>query len=550
MRRPFTAYSGSYLTGTEQIGNLAVGIVPFSGSYGGQTWYEGAEENNSCIIAKDALGMGVPVSQSSIGNVQFWGTGSTDEAFIGAVNGISGQSFTTTGSCTDWLRANGYWSNCGNYSLIETYATIDGRTNPLFPVNTFFDKTGSTSISLFDPSIPRLYFQSTTSSITQGELETDLDSLCYVNTSNIQSLGNKEIHLTSSLYNISGMSFLPSGGRSTFYWIDTASQNLFTIRPDVYYDPYTGTRDQLSKFSITATGSTLDYVNINLRLNAYSTFTGDSKEGKIFYTKAIESSEGVGTSRIYMHETSDLSFVTSSQSIKHSNGFRVNRFHRMGINSSNGDVIVLYSGEGGGGGLIEFDIYSKDLEPIYTQSQVLYPFSYYSTQNGTSQWNKPNIIYVEETNKYYLPVSSFATSGSYSLRSPGVLCIDADTAETNIVTGSLGGSTRSDSYPNELSGTKFIAQLQPLAYDPTRKVIWGWNQDGTFQTFPSGDVYSETNNTLFAMDVGREEIIRTVSLGTHSFAESMHVDPINDYLFIQHVNGVHTYHLQDNWPIS
>jgi len=121
MRRPFTKNTGNYIKGTEQIGDLSIGLTPFSQGYEGLTWWEGPEEDNVCIIAKDTTSKGSPVGNT--GTVRFWGTGSTDEAFIGAVNEVSGQSFTTTGSCNTWLSDNGYWTNCGISFNPETYPT-------------------------------------------------------------------------------------------------------------------------------------------------------------------------------------------------------------------------------------------------------------------------------------------------------------------------------------------------------------------------------------------------------------------------------------------
>jgi hypothetical protein len=121
MRRPFTKNTGNYIKGTFQIGDLSIGVSPFSQSYEGLTWWEGPEENSVCIIAKDTTSKGSPVGDT--GTVRFWGTGSTDEAFIGAVNNVSGQNFTTTSSCNSWLSSNGYWTNCGVSFNPETYPT-------------------------------------------------------------------------------------------------------------------------------------------------------------------------------------------------------------------------------------------------------------------------------------------------------------------------------------------------------------------------------------------------------------------------------------------
>ena len=127
MRRPFTKNTGNYIKGSEQIGDLSIGPKSFfNQSYSGLTWWEGPEENSVCIIAKDTTSKGSPVGDT--GTVRFWGTGSTDQAFIGAVNNISGQNFTEVSSCNSWLSSNGYWTNCGssfNPSVYPSHSVVN-----------------------------------------------------------------------------------------------------------------------------------------------------------------------------------------------------------------------------------------------------------------------------------------------------------------------------------------------------------------------------------------------------------------------------------------
>ena len=195
--RSFTKNTGSYIEGTEQIGDLAVGPLfrqPID--LDGKIWWEGPIEydefNSYCIIAKDAENKGTP--DGSIGSVRFWGTGSTDAAFIGAVNRISNQNFTTTGSCNSWLSSNGYWTNCG--------VSFNPSTYPTHSVVNVYQKSGG------DLGASEMYYSSTEDVIIVNTL--------YKSTSDPK--GNAIIDVSTlssgSTYNIT--TYLPTSGSLSF----------------------------------------------------------------------------------------------------------------------------------------------------------------------------------------------------------------------------------------------------------------------------------------------------------------------------------------------
>lgn len=110
---PFTYNNGTYIQGTEQIGDLSIGLLPqdYSNNPGGKTWWMGPDEDNVYVIGKDVPTQDHPTPVGNVGSVEFWATSEDDTQFINLTNSIGGQSFTTVSSSLSWLRTNGYWNN-------------------------------------------------------------------------------------------------------------------------------------------------------------------------------------------------------------------------------------------------------------------------------------------------------------------------------------------------------------------------------------------------------------------------------------------------------
>ena len=105
--------SDPLISGTEQIGDLAVGITlqDYATRIGGKTWWGGPDETNRYIIAKDVPTQDRSTPIGNIGSVRFWRCNQVNSDFIETVNIIGNQSFTTIDDCLDWLSNNGYWTN-------------------------------------------------------------------------------------------------------------------------------------------------------------------------------------------------------------------------------------------------------------------------------------------------------------------------------------------------------------------------------------------------------------------------------------------------------
>jgi len=123
------------IEGTINIGTLCIGVSPleYSANTGGLTWWMGPDEDNSYVIAKDVSAGNFPTQLGNIGNVQFWRSTNTDEAFTNLVSLISGTTQLSASEASDWLSLNGYWTNRVGSSFdpdAQAFITAAGITNP------------------------------------------------------------------------------------------------------------------------------------------------------------------------------------------------------------------------------------------------------------------------------------------------------------------------------------------------------------------------------------------------------------------------------------
>jgi hypothetical protein len=130
--RPFAYNTGSPISGTTQVGNLAVGY-PTSG-YTGMEWWNGPDEDLGYVICRP----NISGNQPNPDNVPAYITFSrsilkTDQSFINLVNSVFKQTFTTTSQCTSYLTTNGYWTSFVSIvtsGLILNYDISDSSSYP------------------------------------------------------------------------------------------------------------------------------------------------------------------------------------------------------------------------------------------------------------------------------------------------------------------------------------------------------------------------------------------------------------------------------------
>jgi len=110
--RPFAYNTGSNINGTEQVGDLAIGI-PSGGFSESPDFWNGPDEDLGYVIAysqPDGLHpTPIPGITASVG---FWRSKFlTEESFLELVLNKTGQTFATMIQAKTWLNNNGYWTS-------------------------------------------------------------------------------------------------------------------------------------------------------------------------------------------------------------------------------------------------------------------------------------------------------------------------------------------------------------------------------------------------------------------------------------------------------
>jgi hypothetical protein len=115
---PFARNTGSTITGTIQIGNLAIGVPTEGFGATGLPWWMSPNENSGHVIASEVSSGNQPTPVAGVNaSVQFWRTNSrTDSSFIDLAQYVakrhgSPQTFTTGSLAKTWLNNNGYWTS-------------------------------------------------------------------------------------------------------------------------------------------------------------------------------------------------------------------------------------------------------------------------------------------------------------------------------------------------------------------------------------------------------------------------------------------------------
>ena len=113
--RPFAFNPGAPIDGTEQIGQIAVGITPqnYSGGYGGVRWWNGPDEDLGYVICYSVPALNHPSPDGPIAGVGFFRSKFlTEPSFIEIAEYVSsGQIFATGDNAKVWLNDNGYWTS-------------------------------------------------------------------------------------------------------------------------------------------------------------------------------------------------------------------------------------------------------------------------------------------------------------------------------------------------------------------------------------------------------------------------------------------------------
>lgn len=129
--RPFAFNTGSLIPGTNQVGNLAIGVdaYDYSEQPGGVRWWNGPDESLGYVIAHETLSGNQPNPLNIDAFLGFWRTdGMSENLFIILSEWISNkdndpQIFTTGDEAKIWLNNNGYWTSFGESPTPTTTTT-------------------------------------------------------------------------------------------------------------------------------------------------------------------------------------------------------------------------------------------------------------------------------------------------------------------------------------------------------------------------------------------------------------------------------------------
>lgn len=112
---PIAYNTGSTISGTEQIGDLAIGTTSqdYSSNIGGVKWWASPDLDLQYVIGYVDLSGTHPNPISFVPcHIGFWGAGDkTENSFINLCNFHFNEGFTNGNDAKTWLNNNGYWTN-------------------------------------------------------------------------------------------------------------------------------------------------------------------------------------------------------------------------------------------------------------------------------------------------------------------------------------------------------------------------------------------------------------------------------------------------------
>ena len=115
--RPFAYNPGSPISGTIQVGDLAVGY-PTSG-FTGMEWWNGPDEDLGYVIAQSVSGDTQPTPISGVtASLGFFRTnGFDDNEFIDIANILLNENYNNAPNASSGLTSNGYWNSYSTLTL-------------------------------------------------------------------------------------------------------------------------------------------------------------------------------------------------------------------------------------------------------------------------------------------------------------------------------------------------------------------------------------------------------------------------------------------------
>ena len=113
--RPFAYNTGAPISGTDQVGSLAIGTPTVGFDATGLEWWNGPDEELGYVISEPVPSDTQPTPIIGVsGSVGFFRSDAlTEISFVNLTNQLFFQSFLTGDQCKTYLNTNGYWTSWG-----------------------------------------------------------------------------------------------------------------------------------------------------------------------------------------------------------------------------------------------------------------------------------------------------------------------------------------------------------------------------------------------------------------------------------------------------
>ena len=253
--RPFAYNTGAGITGTDQVGSLAIGTPTVGFQATGLEWWNGPNEDLGYVIALSVPGdtQPTPVAGVSASVGFFRSSALTEGSFIGLANYIAGPSgggpFASGSTAKTWLNNNGYWTSfsggatgatSGNYNLLNSYSPANTNGSITFP--------GSDNAASNNPN---------TVGLNPG-------NGIYINKFDLA--GNDQSSVLDSLLNRSGSLTLTQGVNSVTYSFTSTAFNFTSGAPypnQYWWDNFhNGAQSPLGTLTVTSSSpSNFNYID-------------------------------------------------------------------------------------------------------------------------------------------------------------------------------------------------------------------------------------------------------------------------------------------------
>jgi hypothetical protein len=260
--RPFAYNTGAGITGTDQVGDLAVGTPTVGFTATGLEWWNGPDEDLGYVIAESVPGdtQPTPVSGVSASVGFFRSSALTDPSFISIANAVAGPSgpFVSGSAAKTWLNANGYWTSyvgstggtgasTGNYNLLNQYSPAVANGSITFP--------GSDGLASNNPN---------TVGLNPG-------NGIYINKFDL--VGGDQSSVLNSLVGRSGTLILTQGSNSVTYSFTSTAFNFTPATGGAYANQYWWDNIHNSSESPLNTITVTSPASLNFNYTDYITIT-------------------------------------------------------------------------------------------------------------------------------------------------------------------------------------------------------------------------------------------------------------------------------------